>query len=58
MYVLDAVDRLQAAGFVVVRRSAPATSGRAGEVVFQSPEGGRRAPRGSSVVIGVSGLAG
>lgn len=58
LYVLDAIDRLQAAGFNVVRRSAPATSGRSGEVVSQSPDGGRRAPRGSTVVIGVSGLAG
>lgn len=58
MYVLDAIDRLEEAGFTVIRRSAPPTSGRSGEVVFQSPEGGRKAPRGSSVVIGVAGLAG
>jgi penicillin-binding protein 1A len=57
-YVLDAVDRLQQAGFVVSRRAAPATSGRSGEVVAQSPEGGRKAPRGSTVVIFVAGMAG
>jgi penicillin-binding protein 1A len=58
MYVLDAIDRLQEAGFNVNRRPAPATSGRSGEVVFQSPEGGRKAPKGSTVLIGVAGMAG
>jgi penicillin-binding protein 1A len=58
MYVLNAVDVLEEAGFSVIRRSSPSSTARSGEVVFQSPEGGRRAPRGSSVVIGVSGYAG
>jgi penicillin-binding protein 1A len=57
-YVLDAIDRLQAAGFTVMRRPAPATSGRSGEVIAQSPEGGRKAPRGSQVTIFVAGMAG
>lgn len=58
MYVLDAVEALEEAGFVVIRRSASSSTAANGDVVFQAPEGGRRAQRASSVVIGVYGLAG